>query len=260
MDRTSLGDRMKFYEQWGASHREFSKGLPIIIRIDGKKFSSWTKGLEKPFHLDLTQTFIETSRRLMEDHFGEVVLAYGQSDEVTFVLRPTSFDSDGQFGNKRDKLISIAASAFTAYFNEERMKFESLAEKRSAIFDSRAFAVPSVIEAYNAVLWRQQDAIRNSISSTGQAHFSHSKLHGKNRIDVLAMLQEIGVSWTDFDPYLQHGWAIRRVQRALQPEEMTDIPEQFRPTEPVIRRKVEVDLAMPDLRDNPDYLISLLEG
>lgn len=33
-------------------------------------------------------------------------------------------------------------------------------------------------EVTNCILWRQQDATRNSISSAGQAHFSHKQLEG----------------------------------------------------------------------------------
>lgn len=259
MDKSSLGDRMKFYESWGSSSKNLAKGLPTIIRIDGKKFSSWTKNLEKPFHSNLNKVFRRTSYRMMKEHFGEVVLAYGQSDEVSFLLRPTSYVSDGQFGNKREKLVSLSASMFTAIFNEEKNKYIDLSKKELAFFDSRVFQVPSLIEAYNVILWRQQDAIRNSISMLAQTHFSHNKLHGKSQNNMLKMLSEINIEWNDLPIFLQRGWTILRRKKEILPEDLVGMPEVFRPKEPIMRRIIEEDLNMPELIFNKDYILNLIK-
>ena len=42
-----LGKRMKEYEQ--VSRFYLTKRTPVIIRIDGRAFHSFTKGLKKPF-------------------------------------------------------------------------------------------------------------------------------------------------------------------------------------------------------------------
>lgn len=52
-DGTSLGDRMKRnYE--GAYTLLLPCRMPVVIRIDGKAFHTWTRGIERPF----SDTFI----------------------------------------------------------------------------------------------------------------------------------------------------------------------------------------------------------
>lgn len=48
----SLGDRMKGYE--GVSRNFLTRRVPAIIRLDGKAFHTFTKGMEKPFDPVLT--------------------------------------------------------------------------------------------------------------------------------------------------------------------------------------------------------------
>lgn len=43
----SLGDRMKGYES--VSRNFLTRRVPAIIRLDGKAFHTFTKGMEKPF-------------------------------------------------------------------------------------------------------------------------------------------------------------------------------------------------------------------
>jgi tRNA(His) 5'-end guanylyltransferase len=56
--------------------------------------------------------------------------------------------------------------------------------------------------------WRQDDAIRNSISMLAQAHFSHRKLHKKNRRDMRDMLQSKGIKWEGLDDWKKNGSTI----------------------------------------------------
>ena len=47
MDKTSLGDRMKQYE--AVSKNFLLRRTPVIIRLDGKAFHTFTRGFDKPF-------------------------------------------------------------------------------------------------------------------------------------------------------------------------------------------------------------------
>ena len=73
------------------------------------------------------------------------------------------------------------------------------------MFDSRVFTIPRE-EVCNYLLWRQQDATRNSIQSVGQANFSQKQLHGKscNDIQDMLMLQK-GINWNDYPTTLKRG-------------------------------------------------------
>ena len=48
-EKDSLGDRMKRYE--GVSRTYLVRRMPVIIRIDGKAFHTFTKGFQKPFDM-----------------------------------------------------------------------------------------------------------------------------------------------------------------------------------------------------------------
>ena len=50
--KDSLGDRMKKYE--GVSRNYLTRRVPVIIRLDGKAFHTFTKGFKKPFDEVLT--------------------------------------------------------------------------------------------------------------------------------------------------------------------------------------------------------------
>ena len=108
--------------------------------------------------------------------------------------------------------MSITASMATAVFNES-FKKHALAQLESetdqkycnalrrcidnlALFDSRAFNIPRE-EVANCFWWRQKDAIKNSIASLGQAHFSPRELHGKHGQQIQEMLETKGISWED---------------------------------------------------------------
>lgn len=52
-ERDSLGDRMKGYED---AYRVYLTGrLPLILRIDGKAFHSFTRGFIRPFDPDFME-------------------------------------------------------------------------------------------------------------------------------------------------------------------------------------------------------------
>ena len=84
MRKNSLGDRMKEYER--TSDTKLVRRLPMIVRLDGKAFHSWTKksGCVRPFD----HTFIDMMAGLAQylcENIGGAELAYGQSDEISIL-------------------------------------------------------------------------------------------------------------------------------------------------------------------------------
>ena len=78
----SLGDRMKGYEN--ISRNYLTRRIPVIIRIDGKAFHTFTKGMKKPFDRLLMTAMQETMQYLCKNIQG-CVFGYTQSDEITLV-------------------------------------------------------------------------------------------------------------------------------------------------------------------------------
>ena len=187
-DKTSLGDRIKFYEKQYTHYRTLPL-IPTIVRIDGKNFSKWCRGLDKPFDLDFVNIMERTTKALVEE--SNAIIGYTQSDEITLVFYTDNTKSQIYFDGKIYKMTSVLASLATAKFNfyvkdqvgrtgQSTEKTLLLTRKPDALFDCRVFQVPTKEEAVNCLIWREQDATRNSILSVGQAYFSANKLHGKN--------------------------------------------------------------------------------
>ena len=225
MNKDSLGDRMKGYEY--ISRNYLPRRIPVIIRIDGKAFHTFTKGFAKPFDHVLMSAMQDTMKYLCENIQG-CVFGYTQSDEITLVLTDyATIKTDAWFGYNVQKMCSIAASMATMQFNrmfqyyswklqadltEHAMYFVSptLDYERKfglAMFDARAFSMPKD-EVCNCLIWRQQDATRNSIQSVGQANFSHAELQNKSCNVIQEMLfSEKNINWNDFLPDEKRGTA-----------------------------------------------------
>ena len=72
--------------------------------------------------------------------------------------------------------------------------------------DARAFNIPKE-EVANLIYWRQLDAIRNSIQMAGQHIFSQKPLNGKSCKNILEMLSERGIIWSQYNFDEQRGAA-----------------------------------------------------
>ena len=240
-----LGDRMKMYEEKEAG-RMCIPLLPICIRIDGKNFSKWTKDLTKPFDERLSRLMIETTKYLVEE--TGACVGYTQSDEISLILYSDSIDSQVFFNGKIQKINSIVASMTTAYFNSNVGAFLHLRFCKVAYFDCRIWNVPTLEEAANVLVWREQDATRNSISMAAQCNYSHKELQNKNCSDMQEMLFQKGINWNDYPDFFKRGTYIQRkkVFRLLTESEKQKIPEKFWPTEPVERTEIK-ELAMPKI-------------
>lgn len=213
-----LGKRMKeFYEQ--VPKTRLVRRMPVMIRIDGKAFHTFTRGFQKPFDDILIKSMQETMKYLCENIQG-CVFGYTQSDEITLVLVDyKKLTSSAWFDYEVQKICSISASMATMAFNKifnnnvDELEMINQADKyysaieRGAMFDSRCFNVPKE-EVTNFVYWRQLDATRNSIQMVGQANFSHKQLQGKSCNMIQDMLfTEKGINWNDLPIVKKRGSA-----------------------------------------------------
>lgn len=246
MKRNSLGDRMKTYES--ASKNYLTRKLPVIIRLDGRSFHTFTRGMKKPFDSILMESMQETAKYLCENIQG-CKIAYTQSDEISLLLVDyDNLDTDAWFDNNIQKMVSISASmatlAFNDSFNKLVEKYVTLpvsidfmsdenadkyrknyntyhSKKNKAMFDSRVFTIPKE-EVVNYFIWRQNDASRNSIQMVGQANFSYKQLHKKTCDNIQEMLfQERDINWNDIDTPKKRGTCIVKEQYKLDNEQET---------------------------------------
>lgn len=196
-----LGDRMKGYERVGSP--TLMRKTPVIIRLDGKAFHSYTKNkaIDFPFSELLRETFSMTTNLVIQKVQG-ARLAYMQSDEVSILLTDwKNLNTDAWFKYGAQKMVSVISSMFTYHFNEIS------GIDSPAFFDARAFNVP-LHEVTNYFIWRQQDASRNSVQMLGRSVFSHRQLHGKNNSQIQDMLMGVGINWNDVETKFKRGHCI----------------------------------------------------
>lgn len=185
----SLGDRMKRYEN---SHRLYlPPRQPVIIRVDGKAFHTFTRGCEKPFDNRIEHAMYSAAYGLLRE-VQNARFAYVQSDEISLLLIDyNTFSSQQWFDGNLQKMVSVAASVASVQFT---IKWEELVGGpprtiKPAYFDGRAFVL-SEREVTNYFVWRQQDATRNAVQMVARAHFSHKQCHGKSCFGLQQMLYE----------------------------------------------------------------------
>jgi tRNA(His) 5'-end guanylyltransferase len=196
-DKTSLGDRMKRYEQ--ATFTVLPRRTYTVIRVDGKAFHTYLRGAQRPFDEQFAGDMDATAQALCKEISG-AVFAYAQSDEISVLA--TDFGSqqtEPWFAGEVQKIVSISASVATAALNARR-------PGRTALFDARVFTIADPVEVANYFLWRQRDAVRNSIAMAAQAHFSHRELHGVNTGQMQELLwSQRGVNWNDYPDGFKRG-------------------------------------------------------
>ena len=224
--KDSLGDRMKNnYENRSKTY--LVRRMPVIIRLDGKAFHTFTRGLKKPYDKIFHDTMNQTMKYLCEN-IQCCKLGYTQSDEITLLL--TDYDTlttDAWFDNNVQKICSVSASMATMAFNkffrvnfpiycgkniedvitDEELKYRHNVYRKfdTAMFDSRCFNIP-VEEVTNCFIWRQQDATRNAIQMLGQCNFSHKELHSKSCNDIQDMLMtQKGINFNDMPTEFKRG-------------------------------------------------------
>lgn len=199
----SLGDRMKGYEV--AARQVLPRRMPVILRIDGKAFHTYASECEKPFDKKLSDVMLSTTRELCRQIQG-TQLGYTQSDEISILIHGyKKFDSQPWFDNQLMKMVSVAAGIASSHFTAESWRIWHHADIdrfdafKPAVFDCRAFVIPEA-DVCNYFLWRQQDALRNSVQMMARAFYSHKQCDNKNVVELKQMILE------KKDPHYPLGW------------------------------------------------------
>jgi tRNA(His) guanylyltransferase len=235
MKHDEFGDRMKAYEKAFTS-AHISIDQILCVRIDGKGFSKFTKGFKKPFDDRLSNVMVHTMKKLVEDTHANI--GYTQSDEISLIYTPGEKASEYIFAGKVSKINSILASMATVHFNY-KLDTHVIIDKH-AFFDCRAWAVPNLAEASNVLLWRVQDARKNSISSLFRWTAGHSKMHGLSGEEMKFLLKSnYATDWDELPNKYKYGTYAKPVtiESYLTHDELMRIPEHARPkTEVLVKR------------------------
>jgi tRNA(His) guanylyltransferase len=201
----SLGDRMKAYEN--AYRIYLPRRLPVIVRLDGKAFHTFTRDLDRPRDIRFEWCMFTAAYNLCNKIQG-CQLAYVQSDEISLLLHGyKTIESEPWFGNNLQKIVSVSTSITTLSFHNACKG--SLPQKidTDSHFDSRAWILPED-EVCNYFIWRQQDATRNYLSMLAQSLYSHKELQNKKRADLQEMCFAKGQNWNDLPTVQRRGFCV----------------------------------------------------
>ncbi len=254
----TLANRQKSYEE--AYDHKIIRRLPVIVRVDGKNFSRLTRRLLRPYCPKLMSLMAHTMLSVVKDVEG-CIFAYQQSDEITFVLRnDNTLDTEPWYGNRIQKIASISAALTTYHFNEGLRDMDDPPGLAGpAIFDARVFAVPSLNEVVNNLIFRQQDCIRNAVTTAAQAELGNrfgrktaaSLLEERTTKDRIELLREkCDIDFNEYYPErFRFGIGAYRVPKIIQTE-----------SGQITRQRWAIDASLPEFVDNRDFVMTILNS
>ncbi len=228
--KDDLGDKIKNQFE-DALRIQMPRRTHLVIRIDGRRFHTFTKSLERPYDYRLSGA-LDTAAMGLASEMSGCRLGFGQSDEYSFLL--TDFSSEHEkmwFDGNVQKIVSVAASIFTAHFATA-----FTGAYPAATFDARVMAIPRRINVEQYFLWRQLDASANSLNMLASAHYTHAELLGKSTAEKHDLLHAKGINWSHAETSFKRGRVIR----------------------PASSGGWEVDLEPPIFTRDPGYLARLI--
>lgn len=237
--------------------------MPVMARIDGRSFSKFTKGLQKPYDTRFSSLMIDVTKYLVDQ--TNACCGYTQSDEITLAWKSDSLKSQIFFDGKLLKMVSITASMATARFNKLLSQYLPEKEDSLPMFDSRVWEVPSSEEAANNLIWREMDAVRNSIQGAARSVYSHKQCDNKNSSELQEMLWQKGINWNDYPDFFKRGTYVRKkcLERKFTAEEISSLPPKHHArTDPskVIKRTIVVSENLPRLASIKNRVDVVLNG
>lgn len=203
----SLGVEQKKYETMRLE-RMMPK-IPIIARLDGKAFHTFTKGLNRPFDINLQQCMQNTMLVLSEKF--NVDLSYTQSDEISLVWYNTRQEKM-LFDGRSDKYTSLLAATASTAFYKEVIRLLPTKVNETPVFDCRVFQVPNEQTVFENIVWRWMDARKNSVSMLASSYFTDKELHGKSTKQRKEMLNDISVYWDNLTDACKTGTFCKRTE------------------------------------------------
>nr|CAG4649565.1 EOG090X0AR4 [Scapholeberis mucronata]SVE93793.1 EOG090X0AR4 [Scapholeberis mucronata] len=136
----------------------------IVVRVDGKGFHKFSAehGFVKPNDGRSLSLMSHAATAVMEE-FKDICLAYGQSDEYSFIFRKGTQVYSRRSSKLATNVCSLFTSAFVFHWNEH---FPTLKPLYPPVFDGRTVLYPSDQNMKDYLAWRQADCHINNLYNT----------------------------------------------------------------------------------------------
>ena len=221
MSTFKLKDRIESY-QVQTEYKLLNK-LPVIICVNGRTFSKTTSLLDKPYSKPFAQCLASTALKLCSEIEG-CIFAYQHNDEIILISRnDQSNDTLPWFDNKIQKISSIVSSIATLHFNQ-CVSNSDLNLLGDSYFTTKVFTVPTIAEAINTIIYKQQQNFYNSVQFA--CFYELLKKHDKNFIKemlqglsfdekVSLLQQECDLDFNQYPSSYRRGIAFYKIPKVI---------------------------------------------
>ncbi|KAJ2159977.1 tRNA-histidine guanylyltransferase 1-like [Coemansia sp. RSA 552] len=197
----------------------------LVVRVDGQGFTRFTAqhGFEKPNDARALRLMNRAAQAVME-RMGDIVVAYGQSDEFSFVFSKDARTFDRRASKLMTLLVSRFTSAYVFYWSEF---FPQTRLEAPPAFDSRVVVYPSDRIMRDYLCWRQADCHINNMYNTcfwalvrrggmsqRDAEKRLSRTLSKDKHELL--FAEFGINYNDEEEIFKKGSVLVRDKEAIQ--------------------------------------------
>jgi tRNA(His) 5'-end guanylyltransferase len=218
---SNLKARIDAYQ--AATDYKLLNRVPIIVVINGRSFSKVTQLLDKPYDTKFAECLNSTMMRLCTDVEGSL-FGYQHNDEIVLVTRnDQSADTSPWYDNRLQKICSVTSAIATIHFNECATSLQ-LNMVGSPIFTSHVFMTPTIGEAINTFVSKQQQNFHTSIQSACLYNLLNrydknsikEMLTGLNLEDKIDLLkQECNINYNDYPISFRRGTAVYKVPKII---------------------------------------------
>lgn len=176
----------------------------ILVRVDGKGFSKFTKPFRKNgnhgvYSVDIQRYMLSAARGLLS-HVDGAVGAYTVSDEISLLIENRGQDT--WYAGRHDKIVSLTAAYATAYFNEAML----FGFQDPAVFDSRIVDLDEeMLSLREYFLERRSSGISNAVGSYAVQNIGHKYVIGVPTHERLEMLRK---KWIQVSEPLMYGYLL----------------------------------------------------
>ncbi|KAJ1651464.1 hypothetical protein IWQ61_007974 [Dispira simplex] len=238
--------KYEYVRQFERENR-FLADIWLVVRIDGQGFHKFSAAhnFEKPNDIRALQLMNHCAQSVF-NHIADIRLAYGESDEYSFVFRKNS-----TYYNRREcKLISSVVSLFTScYVLYWSQYFPDQALKYPPSFDGRVVCYPSDKHMRDYLNWRQVDCHINNLYNTtfwtlvksGKTETKAEEiLRGTFSADKNEILfSQFGINYNNLPPIFRKGSIIL--------QDFVELESQDKHGNPVVKRKKKTLIIHEDL-------------
>ncbi|KAJ3258063.1 tRNA-histidine guanylyltransferase 1-like [Boothiomyces macroporosus] len=218
------------------------KNTFLVVRIDGHSFHRFTKihNYRKPNDPRGINLMNACAIEVMKE-FNDIILAYGQSDEYSFVFpRETAL-----YGRREAKIETNLVSLFTsAFVFKWKDYFEDTELQSLPSFDARCVLYPTAKNLRDYLSWRQADCHINNLYNTAFWELVQNPSSLKTEQEAESILKltdsggknellfQFGINYNKLDPMYRKGTTISR--------ESVLVEETSKNTGEIVKRKRKI--------------------